>query len=461
MPKIVEADILDFANNFEGEKFHALLSDPPYALISISKRFGDPDSAPALEGQDGRFTRLSKGFMGQPWDSFESLEQYREWVESWAKALIENVLRPGAVCLFFGGTRTWHHLGVALENGGFEIYDTLMWLYGQGFPKSHQIEDWPGFGTSLKPAWEPILLCRAPRGDITFDDLAAQYGSGALNIDGSRIDQGGAGLDVYDGSFDREGRYVNPMSQAGRWPANLLLEHHEKCVKVGSTTVPGRVLNRYPSQKQGGSFAFYAEDDKGKSYESEQMPDELIDEWACVSECPIRQLNDQVGQIQSGMMAAGQRRKKSLGLGGYRKGFPDIATQKDTYGDRGGPSRFFYCGKALPGEKNQGCSDFYWRRGSDGYERISQEEWESADERRRARGNIHPTVKPLGLLRYLATMIKPPDDIGASILVPFSGSGSEMIAAYQAGWREIVGIEISPNYNEIARARIAGTIGMF
>jgi len=102
---VIEAEIIEWLKAYEGEKFHAILSDPPYALISIAKRFG-PGQAENLEGKDGRFSRLGKGFMGQTWDGFDSLEDYQSWVAEWASLLIEKVLYPGALCLFFGGTRT-------------------------------------------------------------------------------------------------------------------------------------------------------------------------------------------------------------------------------------------------------------------------------------------------------------------------------------------------------------------
>ncbi|GAF97779.1 unnamed protein product, partial [marine sediment metagenome] len=239
--KIIEEDLIEWLQNYDGERYHAILADPPYALISITKRFGKEDSAPAQEGVDGLYRKLSGGFMGQTWDGFASLDHYREWVKTWAKLLIEKALYPGAVCLFFGGTRTWHHLALGLEQGGFEVYDTMMFLYGSGFPKSHNVgkgiekgnvggiknlkiighkkgiktesgvkgysyseqyvpgvshggkqisgdipiyeinNAWGGYGTALKPAWEPIIVCRTPRKGATFASLALEHGSGALN----------------------------------------------------------------------------------------------------------------------------------------------------------------------------------------------------------------------------------------------------------------------------------------
>ena len=109
---IIESELIEWLGSYGGPRYHAVLSDPPYALISITKRFGKAGSAPAQEGSDGRYSRLSTGFMGQKWDGFESLEHYQKWVSQWSKLMIERLLYPGAVCLFFGGTRTFHHLGV-------------------------------------------------------------------------------------------------------------------------------------------------------------------------------------------------------------------------------------------------------------------------------------------------------------------------------------------------------------
>jgi len=478
----LEADIIQFARDYTGERFNAILCDPPYALISVAKRFGKPGSAPAQEdGMDGSFARLSKGFMGQSWDSFESLDQYREWVKTWAKLLIDKMLHPGAVCLFFGGTRTWHHLAVGLEAGGFEVYDTLLWLYGSGFPKSHDIskgidneqaEEWQGYGTALKPSWEPILLCRAPRDGETFARLALEHGSGALNIDGGRIEtKEDLQRDCKGWASAHHLGYKRPWmddadkevfgSNRGRWPANLLLSHHEDCKLIGSTRVPARVINRWEE----GAKPFGGAGGLGLEYQSETAGDEngmeIIERWACVPECPIRQLDDQAGMLTSGKGAI--KKDTSQGHLGMTFGAEsrEAGTPMISYGDMGGPSRFFYCGKASPAEKDKGLDKYFWKRVPDGFERISEDEWRCLPRRERAQGNIHPTVKPLDLLRYLAKLIKPPKGVKARLLVPFSGSGSECIAAHQAGWSEVVGIEISALYNEMAQARMLGTLGMF
>lgn len=568
--------------------------------------------------------------MGLKWDGFESLDQYREWVTDWAELLIKKALEPGAVCMFFGGTRTWHHLALGLEQGGFEVYDTIMWLHGQGFPKSHDVSKgldkaagaerevidqyerglamhpghkgkdswrenytgivdvtepatddariWDGYGTALKPAWEPILLCRAPRGKHTFAELALEHGSGALNIDGARISHNEPeeimeprepqfGKTTYANarpSEEREGEELASPSPLGRWPANLILSHHEDCQKISeelkpsetlwplgqaTTGRPGepslgkdtprkkldrnrkqastyrsksRVINRFKSgmkpfgnaagekyetvkptkarlpdgsvnpdykrpdeespwkmppgkrrptktrvksgkaiKHRSGGMNFDGKSEKALAEDmtyADEEGYELVDRWACVPECPVRQLDDQAGELISGNLSPGHKRGdgRLLDFGGGM-------IESEYGGDVGGPSRFFYTGKATRGEKDIGLDDFYWKRTEDGFERVTKAEYNKLPRRERAHANIHPTVKPLEILRYLATLVLPPkqEAITRRILVPFSGSGSEVIGAIQAGWDEALGIEMEPKYNEMAEARMRATLGMF
>lgn len=250
-------------------RYHAVLCDPPYFLGSIVKRFGKPDSAPAQYGTDGAFQRASRGFMGQTWDGFESPWHYQEWVTEWATLLLSFVY-PGAVLLAFGGTRTFHRLAAGLEDAGWIIADTIAWITGQGFPKSHNGrnwdagEHWHGYGTALKPAWEGVVVARAPwRG--TYAALAREFGTGAINVDGGRIQF--ANNEPY--SIDERCRpntrgtkrkpsvvdYVHEIaavnvSHFGRWPANLILgcacesaEHDADC--------PVRLLGEQSGERAG------------------------------------------------------------------------------------------------------------------------------------------------------------------------------------------------------------------
>ena len=131
--KLYQGNMLDMLEVIEPNSIDSIITDPPYGLTSITKRFGKENSAECQYGKDGSFQRLSKGFMGKEWDG--SGIEYN--VEAWHKCY--EVLKPGGYLLAFGGSRTFHRIAVAIEDAGFEIRDTIMWLYGSGFPKSHNI----------------------------------------------------------------------------------------------------------------------------------------------------------------------------------------------------------------------------------------------------------------------------------------------------------------------------------
>lgn len=219
--------------------YHAFLGDPPYFLASIAERFGREGAAPAKASKDGSFGRLSSGFMGQQWDSFESMEHFQRWCTEWGHLLLDFAY-PGAMGMFFGGTRTFHRLAVGLEDAGWEIVDVIMWVTAQGLSKGKEVtryfehkrrgtpfmkaltndmmgatrmaerlywfqqeKRWGGYKPTLKPAYEPVVVVRAPRQKITYADLAVGFGTGHFNIDGSRVN--------------------------GRYPANIVLQHLSEC----------------------------------------------------------------------------------------------------------------------------------------------------------------------------------------------------------------------------------------
>lgn len=339
--------------------FDAVLCDPPYGL----------------------------GFMSKAWDYAVP------GPELWAA--VRDELRPGAHLVAFGGTRLYHRLACSIEDAGFEIRDCLMWLYGSGFPKSHNAigERHAGYGTALKPAWEPAILARKPLSE-TVAANCLEHGTGALNIDGGRVGTGDSTARTCNGRGESSSYNlataprINDGHAEGRWPANVVL------------------------------------DDRAGA---------LLDE--------------QVGELTSGMMRAGQKRK---GIG-YSGGLGDTV-QNDTYGDSGGASRFFYCAKASRSEREAGLAHRTPAIVNDGRRASIDNAHQRGDTLRR---NAHPTVKPVDLCRWLATLLLPPQlDRQRRILVPFSGSGSEMIGCLLAGWDEVVGVELSSEYAEIARARL-------
>jgi site-specific DNA-methyltransferase (adenine-specific) len=225
-----------------GESFHACITDPPYHLTSIVKRFGGENAAPAQFGSDGAFARASRGFMGKTWDGGGVAFDPSTW------RAVFDVLRPGAHLLAFGGTRTFHRMAVAIEDAGFEIRDTVMWLYATGFPKSHNVAKtagaaWSGWGTALKPAWEPIIVARRPlAGTVAANVLA--HGTGALNIGASRIalPDGDSLHDGLRGDYERLDtgtvdsqwgfKRVDRAPGLGRWPANVTHDGSDEVIEA-------------------------------------------------------------------------------------------------------------------------------------------------------------------------------------------------------------------------------------
>lgn len=393
---LVLGDSLTFAQAQCEASFDAIVTDPPYGL----------------------------DFMGKEWDhGVPGVEFWREFL---------RVAKPGAHLVAFGGTRTWHRLAVAIEDAGWEIRDTLCWLYGTGFPKSLDVSkaidaaagaeravvsydvsrarpnrlyeggalgniggtgrvsdrtdngatitapatdaarQWSGWGTALKPAHEPIILARKPLvGTVASNVLA--HGTGALNIDACRI--------------------ATPDQKGGASYAN------------DSMRAVGR-------ERDGGiGFAQRAgdpQDGKGR------WPANVIfDEEAA------QLLDEQTGVLTSGSVTYDQTLETSVALGVKRR----MLSPEQVYSDFGGASRFFYCAKASRSERTHGG----------------------------AVENKHPTVKPLDLMRWLVRLVAPP---GGLVLDPFMGSGTTGLAALVEGFR-FVGIERDAENFATARARLS------
>jgi len=408
-------DSRDVVPLLDSEQFTACVCDPPYHLTQASRRGSPRDNDPRTPF--GRTRLGSKGFMGKTWDGGDVAFRPEFWVE------VLRVLKPGAMLLAFGGTRTFHRLTCAIEDAGFEIRDCLSWLYGSGFPKSLDISKtldkaagaerevigrrsqpdirgdsyqnrqrhgrtgnveildtvpatelakrWDGWGSSLKPAWEPIVLAMKPL-DGTFAQNVLRHGVGGMNIDASRIGVGKGGR--RDGEKTADKRYADRGATnfaptpgprggdaKGRWPANLLLDE-----------ASGEMLDQQSGVTKSGAMK--------------------------------RQVGPYPGENATGFL----------------RGHSGPHNQ---HGDSGGASRFFYCAKAS--KRDRTC---------DG--RVE---------------NNHPTVKPRSLMEYLCRLVAPPG--GGTILDPFMGSGSTGIGALLTGNR-FVGIELEPESFETARRRI-------
>lgn len=312
------------------ESVDAVVTDPPYEL----------------------------GFMSKSWDRSGIAFDPATW------AAVLRVLKPGGHLLAFGGSRTFHRIAVAIEDAGFEVRDTLSWLYGTGFPKSLNLGD--GRGTALKPAWEPIILARKPLVGTVATNVQV-HSTGALNIDACRIgttrgvpashSKTPSAVGVVGIGARRLAAELDP--NVGRWPANVVLDEEAAAALNAATE------------------------------------------------------------------------------------------------DQGGASRFFYVAKAGRAERDAGCESLPARSGAEatdseaGQARLNSPRTGAG--RTGGARNIHPTVKPVALMRWLVRLITP---AGGVVLDPFTGSGTTGMAAMETG-RRFVGVEQSAEYVEIARLRVA------
>jgi site-specific DNA-methyltransferase (adenine-specific) len=408
--QIHHGDNREVLKNLADNSIDSVVTDPPYEL----------------------------GFMGKSWDATGVAYSVELWQE------VMRVLKPGGHLLAFSGSRTYHRMAVAIEDAGFEIRDQIMWIYGSGFPKSHNIakgidkasgfegevvgkgtswnrpdseegdvarmnaspgeydiielsaeaKQWQGWGTALKPAHEPIVVARKPLiGTVAANVLT--YGTGGLNIDGARV---GTTVETWPATrnysskeMSRPGSTLADDAQtqstgeapAGRWPANVIHDGSDE------------VMALFPDTKS------------PKTYLRSSKATANID-WN-----PKEADTEQLG-----------------------------------FGDSGSAARFFYCAKASKRDRNEGLDGFEAKFAPTMSNGIGGKEHDPETATKKL--NHHPTVKPTDLMRYLCRLVTPP---GGIVLDPFMGSGSTGKAAMYEGF-EFVGIELTDEYLPIAKARI-------
>jgi site-specific DNA-methyltransferase (adenine-specific) len=279
-----------------------------------------------------------------------------------------------------------------------------------------------------------------------------KWRTGALNVDGCRIGENagwrypnGRGGTAWGGRESLGRNLREPIAAAkGRWPANLVLSHSEECEFKGYRRVRGSGTSKtFHGPYEGPSATGFL---RGWSHPGNQHADpdgtELVEDWECAPGCPVRTLDEQSGELRSGLLRAGTLRSN---LCGYRGAMP-AAVLRDTYGDSGGASRFFYCAKVSRAERWGFCRDCGAA--------VPPEELDA----HRGRGHrvaVHPTQKPLRLMRWLVRLVTPP---GGLVLDPFAGSGTTLVAAVLEGFRAL-GCERDPEYATVARARVAAATG--
>ena len=415
---LILGDCREVLPQLEAAAFHSVVTDPPYEL----------------------------GFMGKSWDRSGVAFDPATW------EAVRRVAKPGAMLLSFGGTRTFHRLACAIEDAGWELRDTMMYVFGSGFPKSLDISKaidkaagkkreavganpnyrpnkenhanaimremrpgeaevitapatpeaalWQGWGTALKPAYEPITVAMN-RLDGTFAHNAIAHGVAGLNVDACRIgteqtvtvrngDSGG------NGAYGRDTRKLEKLNPPGRYPANLIHDGSDE-VLAGFPDVDG----------------------------------------------PWGGTGDKSSCGKTSMFGIGNN--------------PD----NERYKGSGSAARFFYCAKASTAERNAGCEGLPKAtageitggraEGSDGLNSPR------AGAGRTSGGfNTHPTVKPLALMEYLCRLVSQPKQRGV-LLDPFAGSGTTLMAAGR-WFARCVGIELDEGHCRIAAARLDGCL---
>jgi DNA modification methylase len=545
-------DCLDVLAAMADASVDSCVCDPPYHLTSIVKRFGAPDAAPAKEGKTGAYARASRGFMGKQWDGGDIAFR----TDVWAHVL--RVLKPGGHLLAFSGTRTYHRMTCAIEDAGFEIRDQIGWAYGSGFPKSHDVSkgidraagaereivgvagrsgsrracmagdfkggeyfateastdeaaQWQGWGTALKPAWEPIVLARKPLiGTVAQNVLA--HGTGAINIDGCRVEaekstgwsgngrKDGLTVDILSGSHSSgEARPVE-----GRWPANIVHDGSEEVVAAFPETTSGTFSGHRNEPKTNGVYGkFELQDEKGhvgdsgsaaRFFKACPITDKDM-EWtrdrASFAESSLSLSSEVVASALSRAVAASTLRLE-LQLQSYRapsmtvtasefaeietlvtatiqnlerrswRGLPlekltltgnhasIAATPKPTGITTITINLLRLNGYAEPVTFN--TIETNAEAGALPGKRLFYTAKADADDRL---GSKHPTVKPLDLMQWLVRLVTPP---GGTVLDPFAGTGTTGEAAFREGFRAVL-IEREPEYQNDIRRRMSLVLG--
>jgi hypothetical protein len=313
---IIHGDARDVLAGLDENSIDAMVTDPPAGI----------------------------SFMGKDWDHDHGGRD--GWIKAFGACFAEclRVLKPGAHALVWALPRTSHWTATALEDAGFEIRDRVSHFFGSGFPKSKNLDgDWQGWGSALKPSVEDWWLCRKPLSEKNVAANVLKWGTGALNIDGTRVNVEtikGASLAInthlregvrrsgtFGGSQNEREDYCVP---SGRWPANLVLSHAPGCRKVGTKMVKGD--GHWHNER--GPNAVYSGDTSGGNPEQRQAESETVESWDCCSCCPVRMLDEQSGEV------------RSAGLYPSDGGKPSTVTwanrgQGQLYDDKGGASRFF------------------------------------------------------------------------------------------------------------------------
>jgi site-specific DNA-methyltransferase (adenine-specific) len=507
--RLLKGDCLQKLKELEDNSIDSVVTDPPYGIGFMNKEWDSPKKHRELvereqkrsekrhkEGKSPAKGTFSKGVQpGLPIGGAKEGKWFEEWTEQWAKEAY-RVLKPGGYVLSFCAPRMYHRMASGIEDAGFQIRDQIMWVFGSGFPKSHNIgkavdklqgnerevvgtkihsqkgvkvaeerttigagafgepreaditkgnSPYEGWGTALKPAHEPIVMARKPfKGSVAQNVL--EWGTGGINIDESRIEY----VSDYDKKHQEDirkgtgtffgGNGVSKSEQVdmqGRFPANFIIE----CTCENPQTAPAPKSGHWPKGKTKGFGEFGGGE---SSYEGVGPKEDGTMVIHTDPNCPCRILDEQSGTTKSSKRGA-HNNKKTEHTNTYTP--PEaIYGDHNTYGDTGGASRFFYCPKASKKDRNEGL-DIVEQKNNRPIGTAFTKDDNLFDQKV---NNFHPTVKPTDLMAYLVRMVTPK---GGVVLDPFMGSGSTGKASVREGFN-FVGIEREDEYIEIAKTRI-------
>ena len=326
---------------------------------------------------------------------------------------------------------------------------------------------WDGWGTALKPGWEPIFVARKPfSGTVAANAL--EHGTGALNIDACRIRSTDGQLAEKYASVQNAGSRENTIfgkdardragaepNDAGRWPANVLLSHTPDCREVGAKRVKGSTLQgdksndrRHRQSDFGMSAGVH-----GGFTDSDGM--EEVEAWECSPDCPVRLLDEQTGELASGVAVQRNGGGQRIGYGSDPES-GGMFRDDVGFGGTGGASRFFYCAKPSREERDYGCESLPKSKAGSLNMRTDAHAVATGNETAPSR-NIHPTVKPIKLMRWLVRLVTPPN---GRVLDPFGGSfTTAMACAYEQ--RQFAIIEREAEYVEIGVRRVSAVNPLF
>ena len=402
---LVNGDCLEEVQKLvdKGVQVDSIVTDPPYHLTSIVERFRKEGSAPAKD-KDGAFQRQSVGFMGKEWDGGDIAFRKETW------ELFMKVLKPGGHLLAFSGSRTYHRMAVAIEDAGFDIRDQIMWLYGSGFPKSLNL----GKSVDKKLGNERVKTgqtkTHSNKGMPQAEERTA-IGAGAF---GQEVEE-----EITVGTSEWEG-----------W-GTALKPAHEPIVLARKALSENSIVANVLKHRTGGIH---------------------IDACRVEGEKQTRDSNPVMNGGKYGQNQNAERKKISPDTKGR---FPSNVMHNGLQEDW---ARYYYCPKTSKAEKNRGLEDLPIKKTSSMSGRRDSHDMEGYSIDNDVTGrfvtekqNVHPTVKPVKLMRYLCRLITPK---GGTVLDPFMGSGSTGIAAKDEGF-EFIGIEREKEYFEIAERRVS------